>query len=125
MQSDSACNSCLGRPTVRGFPRRRMAHAWGYLRSELQALPLVPGRVHSVGRKPDCDLSLKVRLPLLCWRARRFGRLSQAHAGACCGWLTRVTRVLVHGSLVVFRVGMQRYMSMTTASRQCSVTSHR
>jgi hypothetical protein len=35
--------------------------AWGYLRSDLQALPLVCGRTHLVGRKPECDLVLKVR----------------------------------------------------------------
>ena len=35
-------------------------HAWGYMRSEMQALPLVAGRVHRIGRKPDSDLCLKV-----------------------------------------------------------------
>jgi pSer/pThr/pTyr-binding forkhead associated (FHA) protein len=35
--------------------------AWGYLRSDLQALPLVAGRQHKIGRKPDCDLALKSR----------------------------------------------------------------
>ena len=38
-----------------------MPAAWGYLRSDLQALPLVAGRTHRIGRKPDCDLSLKSR----------------------------------------------------------------
>ena len=38
-----------------------MAQTWGYLRSDLQALPLTSGRVHRIGRKPDSDLVLKSR----------------------------------------------------------------
>ena len=34
---------------------------WGYLKSELQALPLEPDHTYSVGRKLDSDLVLKVR----------------------------------------------------------------
>ena len=34
---------------------------WGYLRSDLQALPLVVGRAHLIGRNPKCDLALKSR----------------------------------------------------------------
>ena len=34
---------------------------WGYLRSDLQALPLTAGRTHRVGRKPDSDLVLRSR----------------------------------------------------------------
>ena len=33
---------------------------FGYLRCDLQALPLVAGRTHRIGRKADCDLCLKV-----------------------------------------------------------------
>ena len=32
---------------------------WGYLKSELQALPLEPDRNYRIGRKLDCDLVLK------------------------------------------------------------------
>ena len=35
--------------------------AFGYLRSDLQAMPLLPGRAQRIGRKPECDLVLKVR----------------------------------------------------------------
>ena len=38
---------------------------WGYLKSELQALPLEPDHNYSVGRKLDSDLVLKVRRPCL------------------------------------------------------------
>ena len=38
-----------------------MLSCWGYLRNDLQALPLVAGRSHRVGRKPECDLVLKSR----------------------------------------------------------------
>ena len=34
---------------------------WGYLKSELQALPLEPDHNYSIGRKLDSDLVLKVR----------------------------------------------------------------
>ena len=34
---------------------------WGYLRNDMQALPLISGRTHRIGRRPDCDLSLKSR----------------------------------------------------------------
>ena len=37
------------------------ANTWGYLRSDLQALPLEYGRSYRIGRKLDCDLALKVR----------------------------------------------------------------
>lgn len=33
---------------------------WGYLKSELQALPLEPDHNYSIGRKLDSDLVLKV-----------------------------------------------------------------
>ena len=39
-----------------------VAHmVWGYLKSELQALPLEPDHNYSIGRKLDSDLVLKVR----------------------------------------------------------------
>ena len=34
---------------------------WGYLKSDNDALPLEPGCSYRVGRKPDCQLVLKVR----------------------------------------------------------------
>jgi pSer/pThr/pTyr-binding forkhead associated (FHA) protein len=40
-----------------------MAALYGYLRSDLQALPLVAGRAHRIGRKPDLELVLRVRPP--------------------------------------------------------------
>ena len=33
---------------------------WGYLKSDLQALPLELDRTYSIGRKLDSDLVLKV-----------------------------------------------------------------
>merc|ERR550514_1216610 len=35
--------------------------SWGILRSDTQALPILPGRTHTIGRKPECDLCLKSR----------------------------------------------------------------
>ena len=32
--------------------------AFAYLRSDTQALPLIAGHTHTIGRKPECDLSL-------------------------------------------------------------------
>jgi len=42
-------------------PRSVADEVWGYLRSQAQALPLEPGRMYRVGRKPDSDLVLQVR----------------------------------------------------------------
>ena len=39
---------------------------WGYLKSELQALPLEPDHNYSIGRKLDSDLVLKVRRSCSC-----------------------------------------------------------
>ena len=39
---------------------------WGYLKSELQALPLEPDHNYSIGRKLDSDLVLKVRRSRSC-----------------------------------------------------------
>ena len=44
---------------------------WGYLKSELQALPLEPDHNYSVGRKLDSDLVLKVRRPACLTRLSR------------------------------------------------------
>ena len=35
--------------------------AFAYLRSDTQALPLIAGHTHTIGRKPECDLCLKSR----------------------------------------------------------------
>ena len=43
------------------FPTPQPDMVWGYLKSELQALPLEPDHTYSVGRKLDSDLVLKVR----------------------------------------------------------------
>ena len=40
--------------------RPAAAMVWGYLKSELQALPLEPDHTYSIGRKLDSDLVLKV-----------------------------------------------------------------
>ena len=43
---------------------------WGYLKSDVQALPLECSKTYRVGRKLDSDLVLKARAPP--WPVRRF-----------------------------------------------------
>ena len=58
----------LGEALVEPPPRSMV---WGYLKSELQALPLEPDHNYSVGRKLDSDLVLKVRRPACLTRLSR------------------------------------------------------
>ena len=55
-----ASRALLERPPV------GQAMVWGYLKSELQALPLEPDHNYSIGRKLDSDLVLKVRRSRSC-----------------------------------------------------------
>jgi hypothetical protein len=49
-----------------GAAARWEGMVWGYLKSELQALPLEPDHNYSIGRKLDSDLVLKVRRSRSC-----------------------------------------------------------
>ena len=65
LRSRAAGAGAAVRALLEALVTARGGMVWGYLKSELQALPLEPDHNYSVGRKLDSDLVLKVRRPCL------------------------------------------------------------